>query len=238
MAQKIFASLESETSSLKKKKTPLTLVLEDFENRGVLNEVELDQFEHLDVPEVDEIAMEGILRAVAHDAASVYTDAYRELKGYFLGVESKRKYIEEICTDIVGWLEDKKYDYPNLDLDMGMFKTWMKTSEFFFWRYYFLLDDGTWNKIVSDLKSGNITELEGIYSIDFKARKNIARRLDSVTDIPELIKIVKLYIERSNKFSELIFQRKVKIKAFPFAVILAGALDLRRTVKKIVNLAI
>ena len=240
MAQKIFASLESETSSLKKKKTPLSLVLEDFENRGIMDERDIDHLEYLDVPtpQVDDVAMEGVIRAVLHDAGSSYTDAYRELKGWFLGIESKRKYIEEICIDIIDWLKDKESDYRDLDLDMGSFKTWMKTSENFFWRYYFLLNDDVWRNIENDLKKGEISQLESIYDLEFKDRVKVTRYLDSIDNIRDLIKVVETYIKRSNRFFELITQRKTKIKMAPFQVILLGATDLRRTVKRIVNLAI
>ena len=198
-----------------------------------------DYLEHLEVPEtqVNEVAIEGIIGAVIHDAGSVYTDAYREMKGWFLGMESKRQYIERICQDVIVWLKDKDLEYRNLNLDMGTFKTWMKTSETYYWRYFFLLDDSTWRQIESDLKAGRITELESIYSIDFKSRKEVTRYLDSIDNIPELIKVVELYIKRSNTFFDLITKRKIKIKSAPFQVILLGATDLRRTVKKIVNLA-
>jgi hypothetical protein len=240
MAQKIFTSLESEVSSFKKKQTPLSLMLEDFDNRGIMDDRDVDYLEHLDVPtpEVDDVAMEGIIRAVAHDAGSAYTDVYRELKGWFLGIESKRKYIEEICIDLIDWLKDKDADERNLNLDMGSFKTWMKTSESFFWRFYFLLNDEVWRNIENDLKKGEISQLERIYDLEFKDRVKVTRYLDSIDNIPDLIKVVETYIKRGNRFFELIMQRKVKVKMAPFQVILLGAADLRRTVKKIVNLAI
>ena len=51
------------------------------------------------------------------------------------------------------------------------------------------------------------------------------------------MKVVETYQKRSDKFFDLVINRKIKIKSFPFQVILLGAADLRRTVKKIVNLA-
>lgn len=116
-------------------------VYESLIEQGVMDERDIDYLEHLQVPEVEEldadtvVAMEGIARAVVHDAATIYTDAFREVKGWLLGIESKRKYVEEICTDLIDWLKDKDVDHKNLDLDMGTFKTWMKTSESFFWRF-------------------------------------------------------------------------------------------------------
>ena len=215
--------------------------MEDFEERGVMNEVDQDYLDHLDVPElsqIDQVTLEGIVRAVIHDGLSNYTDAYREMKGWFLGIETKRKYTEEILNDLIDWLKDKDLSYRNLDLDMGNFKTWMKTSETFYWRFYFLLNDSTWHRIEGDLKQGRITELESIYSIDFKDRQDVTRYLDSIGDIKGLIKVVEIYKERMNKFYALIVNRKVKIKSAPFQVMLLGAADLRRTCKKIVNLAI
>ena len=217
----------------------MALSLEELERRGIMDDRDQDYLEHLEVPEtqVNEVAIEGIIGAVIHDAGSVYTDAYREMKGWFLGMESKRQYIERICQDVIIWLKDKDLEYRNLSLDMGTFKTWMKTSESFHWRFFFLLDDSTWRQIESDLKAGRITDLESLYTVDLKQIRETTRYLDSVDNIPELIKVVELYIKRSNTFFDLITKRKIKIKSAPFQVILLGATDLRRTVKRIVNLA-
>jgi hypothetical protein len=108
---------------------------------------------------------------------------------------------------------------------MGSFKTWMKTSESFFWRFYFLLNDEVWRNIENDLKKGEISQLERIYDLDFKDRVKVTRYLDSIDNIPDLIKVVETYIKRSNRFFELIMQRKVKVKMAPFQVILLGTAD-------------
>ena len=216
---------------------------EDLSEKGFMDDRDVDYLDHLDIPDAeltptDEVAMEGIARALVHDSASTYTDVYREVKGYFLGATSKQKYIEEICVDLIDWLDEKNADYKNLDLDMGSFKTWMKTSETLHWRFYFLLNDSTWSKIEADLKSGKISALETLYDVNYTDRKSVTDNLDSITNINGLINIVKKYADRSNKFFELIKKRKVTIKMAPFQVILLGATDLRRTAKKIVNLAI
>jgi hypothetical protein len=212
--------------------------LESLMERGVFDERDIDYLNHLKTDVPDAIATEGVIKAHIYEQAGLYSGTFTETKGWFLGIETKRKYITEICDDVVDWLKDKDADERDLDLDMGSFKTWMKTSENFFWRYVFLLEDSLWNKIESDLRSGDITDLENLYNVDFTKRKNIANKLDSITDIRGLIKVVELYNKRSDKFFELILKRKVKIKMFPFQVILLGAVDLRRTVKKIVNLAL
>ena len=229
--------------------------MEDFEERGVMNEVDQDYLDHLDVPElsqIDQVTLEGVIGAIVHDKVSKISDTYREIKGWLLGVESKRKYIEEICNDLIEWLKDKDINYRNLDLDAGTFGTWMKTSEFFYYRFFFLLNEKTWHQVLGDLKSGNVTHLESIYSmqsviphgtyrfntVNFTDRTDVMRYLDSVGDIKTLVKIVETYKQRVNEFCHLIIDRRIKIKGAPFQVMLLGAADLRRTCKKIVNLAI
>jgi hypothetical protein len=211
---------------------------EYFEKLGVMDEREIDYLNHLEVPEIEEVALEGIIKAKAMEIPDIYHGAYNEIKGWVIGVESKRKYTVSILEDLIDWLKDRAVDNRNLDLDMGAFKTWMKTSKYYRWRYYYLLNDSMWNEIESDLKKGNITELESLYSVDLKSRKDIARVLESITDINGLIKIVETYKTRTDKFYDLILKRKVKIKSAPFQVILLGAVDLRHTLKKIVNLAV
>ena len=110
-------------------------------------------------------------------------------------------------------------------------------DENFRWRYFFFLDDNTWRQIENDLKTGNITDIEKVLYFDLKPKRDAARRLDSITTIKDLIKVVELYIQRSNIFFDLITKRKIRIKSAPFQIILLGATDLRRAVKKIVNLA-
>ena len=216
------------------------LSIEELTERGIMDERDQDYLNHLEIPaiEINDVATEGIIRATLHDKASIYTDAYREIKGWFIGIESKRRYTEQILDDLAEWLQDKDYEHRDMDLDMGSFKTWMKTSETFTWRYYFLLSNSNWSKVEADLKAGNITNIESMTDFDFTERKNVARYLDSLLTIKDLIKTVDLYKTRMNKFYKLIVERKIKIKGAPFQVILLGANDLRRTLKKIVNLAI
>jgi hypothetical protein len=219
----------------------MRIALEDYEKRGIMDSRDVDYLQHLQIPvpdATDDIAMEGIARAILHGAASNYTDAYREIKGWFLGIASKRKYIDEVCADLIDWCKDKDLDHPNLDLDMGSFLTWFKTSESLNWRFYFLLDDATWSQIERDLKADNISALETMYDIDLTRRREVTRHLDSIRDIKGLIKCVETYKQRSDKFFELVLKRNRKIKGFPFQVILLGCNDLRRTVKCIVNMAI
>ncbi len=246
MATKLFTSLENETAGIKQKATPLSLMLEDFDERGVMNDTDVDYLEHLDVPMPNEetaaAALEGIGKAILHNIGHGSQSAYSEAKGWFLGIEAKRQYIQEICASVIEWLKEKDQKHPNLDLEMGAFKTWMKTSEFIAWRYYFLLNDKVWSDIEQDLKNqnynGDVSALEKIYNINFKDRKEVAKLLDSVKNIKGLIELFETYAERSDKFFKLIAKRPIKIKGAPFQVILLGANDLRRTVKKIVNLAL
>ena len=75
-------------------------------------------------------------------------------------------------------------------------------------------------------------------SADSKDRKSATRMLDSIRTIKDLIVIVNKYKARVNLIYDLLEKRDRSIKGFPFQLMLGGASDLRKTVKKIVNLAI
>lgn len=77
----------------------------------------------------------------------------------------------------------------------------------------------------------------GFISADFKDRRTATRMLDSIKTIKDLIVIVEKYRSRCNLIFDLLKKQERIIKGFPFQLMLAGAADLRQTVKKIVNLA-
>lgn len=206
--------------------------LEEFTDEDVLAE-------QIYVPAIaeDDIAQEGIITALVGDAFRGIPEAYREMKGWFLGIQSKRNYINEQCQDTIEWLRDEDKSNPKMDLDMGSFKTWMKTSETFYWRYYFLLHDGIYNDIMKNIKNDDISELEVSMDFNMKDRMKVAQMLDSARSIKDLIVVVEKYRSRANNIFEAMMKRKRRIQSFPFQVMLLGYNDLNRTVKKIVNLA-
>lgn len=198
-----------------------------------------------------EVATEGVATAVVADTAHGVHNLATSVKGWFEGVSKKRKHINEIAESTIEWLKEEDKNNPRLNLDMGSFKTWMKTSETYIYRYFYLLSDSVYNEIVTDLKKGNISELEDMFghmvsqtnaaetmnSHDMKDRKSATRLLDSVKTIKDLIVIVDKYKARVNLIFDLIEKRDRSIKGFPFQLMLSGMADLRQTVKKIVNLA-
>lgn len=232
---KIGHLLDSEKNSTDNKPV---IAVEELKRVGLLSDQDIDFLQHLYLPIPKEVALEGIIGAVVKEKVGTIGAAYSEIKGWLLGVESKRKYVVDICDDLIDWLKDKKADHKDLDLDMGSFKTWMKTSETFMWRYYFLLNDSMWSEAKKSIKDGEVTNLEVLTDFNWKDRSQVARMLDSVPNIDGLIDVVEKYKKRSNEYFETILKRKTKIKNAPFQVILLGATDLRLTVKKIVNLAI
>lgn len=206
--------------------------LEDFTDEDLHEE-------GIDVPELteEEFAQEGIVTAIAGDIGSDFTAAYKEVKGWMLGVESKRRYIDEQCLDTIEWLKEEDRDNPRLNLDMGKFKTWMKSSETFFWRYYFLLHDGIYNDIMKAIKNNEISDIEVLADFEMTDRMKVTRMLDSALSIKDLIVIVERYRARVNAVFAGLLNRKRTIQSFPFQIMLLGYADLNRTVKKIVNLA-
>ena len=120
---------------------------------------------------------------------------------------------------------------------MGKFKTWMKTSETFFWRYYFVLHDEVYNDIMRSIKNDEISALEVNVDFNMNDRMRVTYMLDSAKTIKDLIVIVEKYRARCNSIFGGLLKRKRKIQGFPFQVMLLGYNDLNRTVKKIVNLS-
>jgi len=198
-----------------------------------------------------EVATEGIATSVIADAGHQIHSLGTRVKGWFEGLGKKRRHINDIATDTIDWLKEEDRANKNLNLDMGGFKTWMKTSETYQYRYYYLLNDSVYKEIVDNLKNNDISELERFFehfvdqenaatimvSSDMKDRKSATRMLDSIRKIKDLIVLVEKYRSRVNLVFDLLEKQDRTIKGFPFQLMLRGMADLRQTVKKIVNLA-
>jgi hypothetical protein len=185
-----------------------------------------------------DIATEGVITAVAGDAVRGVTDVWKEMKGWTLGIESKRRYINDILLDTIEWLKDEDRENKNLSLDMGKFKTWMKTSETFYWRYYFVLSDSVYNDIMSQIKKNEITTMESLADFDIKERMKVTKIIDSALKVKDLILLTDKYRARVNMIFDGLLKRKRRLQSFPFQIMLLGAADLNKTVKKVVNLAL
>lgn len=206
--------------------------LEDFTDEEV-------QEEGIEVPELteEEFAQEGIGKAILGDMRSDFSNASSEMKGWSLDIGAKRKHVKEKCLEAIDWLKEQDKDNPGLKLDMGGFKTWLKTSETFIWRYYFLLNDGVYNGIIKSIKNNEISEIEAMVDFSISDRKKAARMIDSAMTIKDLIVIVERYRSRADMVFDGLMKRKRKIQSVPYQIILLGAHDLIKTVKKVVNLA-
>ena len=206
--------------------------LEEFTDQDLKDE----GIEELVIPD-DDIVLEGLVTAVVGEIGREYSSAYREIKGWFQGIESKKRQINEGCLDLIAWLKEEDQEHPRLSLEMGNFYTWMKTSETFYWRYYFVLSDDVYNDIMKSIKKNEISAIEVNVDFDMKERMRVARSLDSAKTIKDLIVIAEKYRARCNTIFDGLQKRKSRIHNFPFQVMLLGFNDLNRTLKKIVNLA-
>lgn len=213
--------------------------LEELMERGIMDERDVDYLEHLEIPqaEVDEVALEGVIGALLKDEVESKVRVAQFYKAAFINLESKKKYFNEMTDDLITWLKEKDSDYPGLKLDMGAFKTWLKTAHYQA-RYYPILVDDRFNRIIEQLKDGKKSKLENWFDFDLKGKLKGNDVLDNVKDIKELIKTVELYKSRFEKISKLLQPDNVKQNKATVGVVLAGLIDLRITVKKIVNLAI
>lgn len=185
-----------------------------------------------------DFATEGVIKGVASDIwRNGVMDPGSEIKGWFEGVATKQRHINEFADETIQWLKDKDNENKGLDLDMGSFKTWLKTSETMYWRYYFVLNDKMYNQLVAELKKSDTTKIEGMVDFDMKERTETTRLLDNARTIKDLIVLVNKYKARVNMIFELIGKRKRAVKGAPFQVMLLGMVDLNKTVRKIVYLA-
>lgn len=198
-----------------------------------------------------DIATEGITTAMVADVGHKLHASASKVKGWFEGVTKKRNHINEIAVNTIDWLKDMNKEYPKLDLDMNSFKTFLKTSEVHSYRYYYLLNDSVYNRIVEGLKKDEIVELEdflshlvndisvvkSMNSKDMADRKSATRMLDNLRRIDDLILLVNKYNARCSIIFDLLEKRERTVKGFPFQLMLSGMVDLRTIVKRITNLS-
>ena len=199
----------------------------------------------------NEVATEGFVTGVVADIGHGLHNAGTSILGWIEGAKKKRAHINEVLDDTISWLKEEDKENPRLNLDLGSFKTWMKTSETYLYRYFYLLSDSVYSETVDALKKDEISELEDFFghfvnqanagsimtSTDMKDRKSATRMLDSIRNIKDLVVVVEKYKARVNVVFDLMEKRERSIKGFPFQLMLRGAADLRQTVKKIVNLS-
>jgi len=183
------------------------------------------------------MAEEGVVRAVIGQKLNDFKNVGTEIIGWFKGVVSKKEQTHNKLDNLIEWLKDSNKEKPNLELEMGSFGTWLKTSETFRWRFYFLLNDTIYNKILKDISLSQTTYLEGLADYEFKNRSDVTRVIDSARNIIDLIKIAKEYQKRADNMFDKLMARNTSVKMAPYQVILLGSVDLDSTLKKVVRLA-
>lgn len=192
---------------------------------------------HLSSP-TSSYSEEGILRAKGKEFLGDHKNAIVEISGWFKNPTEKKQTIIDHADNLVSWLEKHNNKYPNLNLQVGTIKTWMKTSETHRWRYYFMMNEKTYKEIIKNIENEENSKLEGNFDYDFSDREDVTDMLDDIKKIKDLISFTKTYKQRCIKVFDTIKVRQKKIKGAPFQVMLLGMGDLESTVKKIVNIAI
>jgi len=178
---------------------------------------------------------EGVITAQLMGLGTTLSNTAGEMRGWLmLDAKDKQSFITKRCNDLIQWLKEEDSDNPKLNLKAGSFITWMKTSEFFKWRYYFLLDDKTFKGIMNDIKNNRTSKLERLTNIELSNRIHAAELIDNARTIKDLIKLVELYRDRSNMFFKVTSNRN--LSGAPFQVILVGFNDLDSTIKQTVRL--
>lgn len=185
----------------------------------------------------DAVFCEGFLRSQIGQTVDDLNAMGDEIAGWFSSVDEKRRRIERECDHLIAWLKEEDRDHPGLSLEMGPFFTWLKTSEWARWRYFFFLDNSSYSGLVGDIKAGKKSEIEGLANFSLDRRKAVTRTIDGAKTVKDLIKIAETFKERALKVIDLMKQHKTYTSGAPIQVTLLAMVDLRATLKKIVRLA-
>ena len=200
----------------------------------IIDNIDLILIEH-----DNETLQEGLVRALLGGVGTDLKHAGHEIADWFKGVREKQRAIQERSADLIAWLEETDKDHPSLSLDMGLFFSWLKTNHWTRWRFYFLLNEAIFGRIVKDIKDGHRTELEDAIA-DFETyaeRKQAARLLENARTVKDLINIVRMYQQRCDEICKGLLARESSINGAPFQVMALGLSDLDATIKNIVRLA-
>ena len=180
---------------------------------------------------------EGVGRALLGQIGSDFKSVGREVSDWTKSAREKQRALGERTSELIEWLRDQDRATPGMHLSQGAFKTWLKTSEFSRWRYFFVLHDATYGRIVASIKKGEPSQLEQFTNLSLSDRQDVTSVLDGIKTIRELERVVSTYAERGDRlFSSMLAQSRPPGGA-PFQILLLGFTDLEATVKKIVNLA-
>lgn len=184
---------------------------------------------------LDDSLQEGYVRALAGEVKDSVVSVGTEIKGWFEDVKSKIKHIDDNIEELLHWLADNRDKNIQID-NNSKIKNFFKTSSLQ-WRFYYLLDDKSFNSIVKGIKENTPTSFSGLFDLELNRRATIAYKLEKAKSVQELSDIVVVYRKRCNEIGNLITAKKEKVKGFPLQIMLLGVSDLNITIRRIVNLS-
>ena len=195
-------------------------------------EAEYEYYKFLEkVVMLDDSLNEGYVKALVGEVKDVATGIGTEVKGYFEDVKSKIKHVDDNIDELLRWCA------KNRDVEIkndSKLKSFFKTS-ILQWRFYYLLDDTSFNNIVNSIKEEGVVA-PTVFDIDLKKRASISHRLEKAKTVDELSAIAVEYRKRCNTIGNLLVYDKKKVKGFPLQIMLTGFSDLSITIKRIINL--
>jgi len=181
---------------------------------------------------------EGMTSASFGAIANGINSAVTEIKGWLQNVEEKKETIIEKVDKLIEWLEYQNKLNKGLDLDTHEWKKYiLKVSSIYNYRYYLLMHDIIYRKILKDIENNSITRLEMLYNIDVFSRSDLIKEIGNSRSIDDLIEFANIYKERAITVFNKLSKRKTKIILAPYQAILLGANDLTSILKQLVNLS-
>lgn len=152
-----------------------------------------------------------------------------EFKSYFENINEKIKHVDKNIEELLTFLDNNR----DVEIkDDSKVKIFFKSSTIHY-RYYYILDDSYFNKILNTIKEGKMLS-PTIFDVDSKSMSSISNKITNAKSIQELIDIAVVYRKRCNTIGNLLKEKKVK--GFQAQIMLVGLTDLNIQIKRIVNL--
>jgi hypothetical protein len=177
---------------------------------------------------------EGFARGQAGQYGNYAFNMGSEVISWFRTNESKFNNVKVKVTELLDWLHQAKQDHPNLNLQTNALLNWFKTSESFTWRFYPIINNSVYSKLVADMRSKD-KKIGLVASSNIVARHEAVQVFNNAKSIDDLVKIVKMFQDRVNETVELLQHHEV---FFMPQTLHNAVMDLEVTIKKVVRLAI
>jgi len=171
---------------------------------------------------------EGFLRGIGGDFKDgiTFLGFGDSLKSLFSDYEASYKILKNKIADIEYFINQNSFKGHT-----GSFIKFLNKMSF--WRFYFILDDSTYNNIVNSIKNNS---LDSIY-VDTNFSKRVIKKMYDAKSNKELLATPQLYLSRVDNIVSLCKKHKTspKILSNIMNIFTQGTIDLEYIIRKIIR---